>query len=333
MSYRLVHTGQHYDKAMSETFFEELSIPKPHVNLEAGSGTQASQTATIMTRFEEELTKNPADFVIVVGDVNSTLACAIVAKKLHTKVVHIEGGIRSWDQRMPEEINRMVTDSITDHFFTTSELANQNLRREGHTDQKIHFVGNTMIDTLLHLRGRLEKPDFWDELKLKDKSYLLMTLHRPSNVDHLEVLESILNAISENNNSIPIVFPVHPRTRKQLDHLTNISSDFLQVAPQGYLQFNYLAAHAAGIITDSGGITEEATVMDIPCITLRANTERPETVEMGTNELVGNDPLKVADAVKRLSTGKWKKGQIPPKWDGKTAPRIIQTLWDIHSNS
>ena len=322
IDYRLVHTGQHYDKAMSDTFFNELSIPEPHINLEAGSGSQATQTAAIMTRFEEDLIAHPADFVIVVGDVNSTLACAIVAKKLHTKVVHIEGGIRSWDQKMPEEINRMVTDSITDHFFTTSELAGNNLRREGHGENKIHFVGNTMIDTLLHLRGRFEQPPFWSELGLESGKYLLMTLHRPSNVDKLVTLEAILKAIADNNNDIPVVFPVHPRTRKQIDQLGNISNAFLQVKPQGYLRFNYLAANSAGIITDSGGITEEATVMDIPCITLRANTERPETVEIGTNELVGNDPVMVADAVQRLTSGNWKSGQVPPMWDGKTAPII-----------
>ena len=329
ISYRLVHTGQHYDKAMSDTFFKELSIPEPHINLEAGSGTQATQTAAIMTRFEEELIAHPADFVIVVGDVNSTLACAVTAKKLHTRVVHVEGGIRSWDQRMPEEINRMVTDSITDHFFTTSELANSNLKREGHGSEKIHFVGNTMIDTLLHLRDRFEQPPFWEELGLKKGGYLLMTLHRPSNVDKAEVLSGILNAIADNNNGVPIVFPVHPRTRKMLDQLGSLSEDFLQVEPQGYLRFNYLAANSAGIITDSGGITEEATVMDIPCITLRANTERPETVEIGTNELVGNDPIKVADAVQRLTSGNWKSGGIPPMWDGKTAPRIIEKLWEL----
>ncbi len=330
IEYRLVHTGQHYDKAMSDTFFKELNIPEPHINLEAGSGSQATQTAAIMVRFEEELIANPADFVIVVGDVNSTLACAIVAKKLHTKVVHIEGGIRSRDQRMPEEINRMVTDSITDHFFTTSELAGSNLRKEGHRDDKIHFVGNTMIDTLLHLQNRFKKPSFWDELDLQKTKYILMTLHRPSNVDKPEVLEAILKAIADNNNGIPIVFPVHPRTRIQIDKIQAISDSFLQVAPQGYLQFNYLAANSAGIITDSGGITEEATVMNIPCITLRENTERPETIELGTNELVGNNPGKVANAVQRLTSGSWKSGSIPPMWDGKTAPRIIESLWQLH---
>lgn len=329
IEYRLVHTGQHYDQAMSDTFFKELSIPEPDINLNSGSGTQATQTAAIMTRFEEDLIAHPADFVVVVGDVNSTLACAIVAKKLHTKVVHIEGGIRSWDLRMPEEINRMVTDSITDHFFTTSELAGSNLQREGHTDDQIHFVGNTMIDTLLHLKDRFQQPSFWDELALQKSGYLLMTLHRPSNVDNLEKLSEILSAIAENNNGVPVLFPVHPRTRKQIDQLASISKDFLQVEPQGYLKFNYLAANSAGIITDSGGITEEATVMDIPCITLRANTERPETVELGTNELVGNDPAQIADAVRRLTSGNWKTGSVPPMWDGKTAPRIIETLWKI----
>ena len=283
IDYRLVHTGQHYDKAMSQNFFDELNIPRPDVNLGAGSGTQAEQTAAIMVAFEKELMTYTADLVMVVGDVTSTLACSIVAKKLNTKVAHVEAGIRSGDLTMPEEINRMVTDSITDYFFTTSKRAGENLRKNGIGEDRIYFVGNVMIDTLLANRHRFKKPAFWDELELKEKNYIVMTLHRPSNVDEEKNFKSLLEAIIESSRDLPVIFPVHPRTRKIIEKLTQssnhpITQSLYPINPLGYLNFNYLVEHSKAVITDSGGITEETTVMGVPCITLRNSTERPETV-------------------------------------------------------
>ena len=290
ISYRLIHTGQHYDKKMSGSFFEELGIPEPDINLEAGSGTQAEQTATIMTRYEKVLMENRPDLVMVVGDVTSTMACSIAAKKLNNiKVAHVEGGIRSGDLTMPEEINRMVTDSITDYFFTTSETANENLRKSGVRENQIFFVGNTMIDTLLKNQPNFVKPPVWDELNLQEGSYLVMTLHRPANVDEEQKLKHLLNEIIDNSHGLPLVFPVHPRTAKILDHLEIKSPHLHTIEPLGYLEFNYLVQHAKAVITDSGGITAETTVMGIPCMTLRDNTERPETITVGTNELIGSD--------------------------------------------
>lgn len=331
IAYRLVHTGQHYDKIMSDTFFQELDIPKPDINLGSGSGTQAEQTAAIMLAFEKDLMQHPTDIVMVVGDVNSTMACAIVAKKLQTHVAHVEGGIRSRDLSMPEEINRIVTDSISDYFFTTSIQAGLNLKAEGVKEEQIFFVGNTMIDTLIRLKNFFIQPNAWKELGLEPKKYLLLTLHRPSNVDDIEVLRNILEAIAESSNGVNIVFPAHPRTQKQLLLIEPLQQVFRKIQPLGYLHFNFLVENSLGVITDSGGITEEATIMDVPCITLRSNTERPETVEIGTNELVGNNPDKIRDAVKRLTTKKWKKGQVPEKWDGKAAQRIVQELIKLNS--
>jgi len=323
INYRLVHTGQHYDKKMSDDFFDQLSIPKPDVNLESGGGTQAEQTANIMIRFEQELLQYPTDLVVVVGDVTSTMACAIVAQKLQTKVAHVEAGIRSNDWSMPEEINRLVTDAITDYFFTTSEVANKNLLNSGVSKEKIFFVGNTMIDTLLAQKPNFRKPNIWDELKLSSKRYLVMTLHRPANVDQDEILASILNEIIYNTEDLPIIFPVHPRTAKILENLGISNERLYFIEPQGYLEFNYLVANSKAVITDSGGITEETTVLGIPCITLRDNTERPETVDIGTNELIGTNPKNIAPALKKLFAGNWKKGNIPEFWDGNTAKRIV----------
>jgi UDP-N-acetylglucosamine 2-epimerase (non-hydrolysing) len=329
IEYRLVHTGQHYDKKMSGDFFEQLDIPQPHKNLESGGGTQAEQTASIMIKFEKELIENPCDLVLVVGDVTSTMACAIVAQKLHTKVAHVEGGIRSNDWSMPEEINRLVTDAITDYFFTTSEVANQNLLKSGVPDSKIYFVGNTMIDTLLKQKPNFKKPQIWEDLKLQNGKYIVMTLHRPANVDQENILGSILNEIIENTEELPLIFPVHPRTAKILENL-GISHERLHlIDPQGYLEFNYLVSNSKAVITDSGGITEETTVLGIPCITLRDNTERPETITLGTNELIGTNPKNIEPALKKLFSGNWKKGGIPPMWDGKTAHRIIDILVNI----
>jgi UDP-N-acetylglucosamine 2-epimerase (non-hydrolysing) len=329
IQYRLVHTGQHYDKKMSGNFFEQLDIPTPDTNLGAGGGSQSEQTASIMIGFEKELLANPADLVIVVGDVTSTMACAIVAQKLHTKVAHVEGGIRSYDWTMPEEINRLVTDAITNYFFTTSEIANENLLRSGVKKEQIFYVGNTMIDTLMKQRPRFNKPEIWDELKLKEKEYMVMTLHRPANVDQEEQIKSLMNEIIEHSRDVPLLFPVHPRTAKILKNLNINHPRLHMVEPLGYLEFNYLVEKSKAVITDSGGITEETTVMGIPCMTLRDNTERPETITEGTNELLGTDPKAIEPAMMKLFNGEWKTGSIPYLWDGNTAVRIVDKILDF----
>ncbi len=326
LRYRLIHTGQHYDNAMSGNFFEQLGIPQPDINLEVGSGSQAEQTAAIMVRYEKVLLEQRSDLCLVVGDVTSTMACSIAARKCRLPVAHVEGGIRSGDWMMPEEINRVVTDSITNWFFTTSEIANSNLRRAGVTDDRIFFVGNTMIDTLLKQIPRLRPPEFWGELGLQPGRYFVVTLHRPANVDGEQQLLRVLRAIVHGTGGLPVVFPVHPRTAKNLSGLEEQMPGMHYVDPQGYLEFNYLVKHAKGVITDSGGITEETTVMGVPCLTLRDSTERPETVAVGTNELIGTDPAKLGPALARLMAGQWKKGGIPDKWDGKAAVRIVAEL-------
>ena len=381
VEYRLVHTGQHYDKNMSDTFFEELGIPAPDVNLGCGGGTQAEQTAAIMVAFEKELMAHPTDVVLVVGDVTSTMACSIVAKKLNTKVCHVEAGIRSWDLTMPEEINRMVTDSLADYMFTTSEVANRNLVRQGavlmndemseakplndangvlpedkyafeRVPQKVWHVGNVMIDTLLANRARFRKPEVWDTLGLQEKQYIVMTMHRPANVDEEKHLRALMEQIITNVEGLPIVFPIHPRTAKLFYNLWKPTSDSSLkgrevckdsedilakhfpnlhiVEPMGYLEFNYLVERAKAVVTDSGGITEETTVMGVPCITLRDNTERPETCTVGTNELIGTKPEAIKPALDKLFAGEWKKGAIPELWDGHAAERIISILAKIH---
>ena len=373
IAYRLVHTGQHYDKNMSDTFFEELGIPMPDVNLGCGGGTQAEQTANIMVAFEKDLMQNPTDLVLVVGDVTSTMACSIVAKKLNTKVCHVEAGIRSWDLTMPEEINRMVTDSLADYMFTTSEVANKNLvlsgcclengasaysleargeRREARGEelpileeeqyafkrikQRVWYVGNVMIDTLLANRARFRRPAVYDALGLEDKQYIVMTMHRPANVDEEAHLKALMEQIITNVHGLPIIFPIHPRTAKIFYNLWGDEAQLKQlfpnlhiVDPMGYLEFNYLVERAKAVVTDSGGITEETTVMGVPCITLRDNTERPETCTVGTNELIGTDPAAVKPALDILFNGQWKKGAIPPLWDGHTAERIVEILLSV----
>jgi UDP-N-acetylglucosamine 2-epimerase (non-hydrolysing) len=326
IEYRLVHTGQHYDKNMSGSFFKQLGIPLPDINLEAGGGSQAEQTAKIMVGYESLLENETTDYCLVVGDVTSTMACSIVAKKMNIKVIHVEGGIRSWDLTMPEEINRMVTDSITDYFFTTSETANNNLITNGILKNKIFYVGNTMIDTLLKHRPNFIKPAVWDKVGLKENGYIVMTLHRPANVDEEQILKELMDEIMFHSNNIPIIFPVHPRTAKQLESLGISYSNLYTIEPLGYLEFNYLVQKSKAVITDSGGITEETTVMNIPCMTLRNNTERPETIDMGTNELLGVTPKAIAPAMQKLFSGKWKEGEVPHLWDGKAAERIVQHL-------
>lgn len=360
ISYRLVHTGQHYDKNMSDTFFEELGIPAPDVNLGCGGGTQAEQTAHIMVAFEKELLEHPTDVVLVVGDVTSTMACSIVAKKLNTKVCHVEAGIRSWDLTMPEEINRMVTDSLADYMFTTSEVANRNLVRQGaelvesqkskveseklpedkyayeRVPQKVWHVGNVMIDTLLANRARFRKPEAWDELGLKEKEFVVMTMHRPANVDEENHLRAMMEQIIDNVHGLPVIFPIHPRTAKLFYGLWGNEAELAKrfpnlhiVEPLGYLEFNYLVERAKAVVTDSGGITEETTVMGVPCITLRDNTERPETCTVGTNELIGTKPEAIKPALDKLFAGEWKKGAIPELWDGHAAERIISILANL----
>lgn len=340
---------------MSDTFFEELEIPQPDVNLGCGGGTQAEQTAHIMVKFEKELLAHPSDLVLVVGNVTSTMACSIVAKKLCTKVAHVEAGIRSWDLTMPEEINRMVTDSLADYMFTTSNVADRNLLRaravmEGEpnsagemleedkyaferTPQKIYHVGNVMIDTLLKNRPRFRKTELWDVLQLKEREYIIMTMHRPANVDEENHLRKLMEQIITNVHGLPIIFPIHPRTAKIFYNLWGDEAQLKQrfpnlhiVEPLGYLEFNYLVERAKAVVTDSGGITEETTVMGVPCITLRDNTERPETCTIGTNELIGTNPDAIKPALDTLFAGNWKKGGIPEMWDGHAAERIVEIL-------
>ncbi len=325
IGYRLVHTGQHYDDRLSQVFFEQLQIPQPAINLGAGSGTQAEQTARIMVEFEKDLVANPTDLVVVVGDVTSTMACTIVAKKLLMRVAHVEGGIRSFDMAMPEEINRLVTDAIADYFFTTTLIANQNLRNSGVDEQRIFFVGNTMIDTLLAQLPRAQKPVWWMELALQPKGYLVLTMHRPSNVDDPLKFARWMRAISE-AAGMPVIFPVHPRTQKSFDQLAEKPSFIYTREPLSYLEFIYLLNNAAGVITDSGGVQEETTVLGVPCITLRTSTERPETVTVGTNEIIGENFESLAPAIRKLKSGEWKKGEIPELWDGRTAERIVDVL-------
>ncbi len=370
ITYRLVHTGQHYDKNMSDTFFEELGIPAPDTNLGCGGGTQAEQTAAIMVAFEKELMAHPTDIVLVVGDVTSTMACSIVAKKLNTRVCHVEAGIRSWDLTMPEEINRMVTDSLADYMFTTSEVANRNLMRQGATlmsdvecqmsdvengkpkmenremaedkyayervPQRVWYVGNVMIDTLLANRSRFRQPEVWNTLALKERNYIVMTMHRPANVDEENHLRAMMEQIADNTHGLPIVFPIHPRTAKLFYNLWGDEEALAKrfpnlhiVEPLGYLEFNYLVERAKAVVTDSGGITEETTIMGVPCITLRDNTERPETCTIGTNELIGTNPAAIKPALDKLFAGEWKKGGVPALWDGHTAERIIAILAGI----
>ncbi len=329
IDYRLVHTGQHYDARMSGEFFTQLGIPEPHVNLEVGSGTQAEQTAAIMVRYENLLLERRSDMCLVVGDVTSTMACAITARKLCIPVAHVEAGIRSGDWTMPEEVNRVVTDSISNLFFTTSTIANDNLRRAGAPEAAIHFVGNTMIDTLLVNLDRLRPPALWEDMGLKPGSYFVVTLHRPANVDETNGLIELLQAIAKGTRGLPVVFPVHPRTAKALREIADIPANIYLVESQPYLEFNYLVKNAKAVITDSGGITEETTVLGIPCMTLRDSTERPETISVGTNELIGTDPAALKPALDRLFAGEWKSGGVPEKWDGRTGERIVAILADV----
>ena len=326
ISFRLVHTGQHYDRNLSDTFFQELNIPKPNANLEVKSGSQSMQTATIMVAFEQELLQNPCDLVLVVGDVNSTMACAIVAKKLNIKVTHVEAGIRSGDMTMPEEINRIVTDSITDYFFTTSIWARQNLLNSGADATNIHFVGNVMIDTLYQNLDRISAPLFWNEFNLEPKNYIILTLHRPSNVDEEQSLIQLLQGIDTMVGDKKVIFPIHPRTKAILGETKLDLKNIVFVEPQGYLNFMFLIKNSFAVITDSGGISEETTVLGIPCFTMRNNTERPETQTVGTNTLVGTSIANLNKMFGDLLQNGTRKAGIPALWDGKASERIITIL-------
>nr|WP_315224212.1 UDP-N-acetylglucosamine 2-epimerase (non-hydrolyzing) [uncultured Flavobacterium sp.] len=328
ISFRLVHTGQHYDKNLSDTFFEELNIPQPDVNLDVKSGTQSEQTAAIMIAFERELVVHPCDLVLVVGDVNSTMACAIVAKKCHTKVAHVEAGIRSGDLSMPEEINRMLTDSITDYFFTTSTSASDNLLKLGCNPENVHFVGNVMIDTLLQNLNRISVPDFWNEHQLSEKNYIILTLHRPANVDQVSSLVALLQGIDTLVGDKKILFPIHPRTQAILSENQTNFKNIIFVLPQGYLNFMYLIKNSFAVITDSGGISEETTLLGIPCFTMRNNTERPETETIGTNTIVGTSLENLRERFAAFLQNGPKKAGIPELWDGKASERIISILVD-----
>lgn len=331
----LVHTGQHYDENMSKLFFRDLDIPEPDIHLEVGSGTHAQQTAEIMKRFEPVLQKEKPDIVLVVGDVNSTIACALVASKMGIKVAHVEAGLRSFDRTMPEEINRILTDAISDYLFITEQSAYKNLINEGVDKHKIHFVGNVMIDTLFQHKEKAEKSKILDELKLQRGEYAVLTLHRPSNVDDPKVFGGIMEAIEEISTHIKVIFPIHPRTRRMLDDYFQFANSPIRkfahlkiIEPLGYLDFLKLMSEAKLVLTDSGGMQEETTILDIPCITLRNNTERPVTVAQGTNTIVGTDRQKILhETLHKLKSGN--HNRKPPKfWDGNAASRIVNILLD-----
>jgi UDP-N-acetylglucosamine 2-epimerase (non-hydrolysing) len=327
----LLHTGQHYDIEMSKRFFEELDIPTPDISLEVGSDTHARQVARIMERFDDVCDSLKPDGILVVGDVNSTMACSLVAAKKGIKIIHVEAGIRSFDRGMPEEINRMVTDAITDLLLPPSRDAVNNLLKEGHPESKIHLVGNIMIDTLMYFQPQIMKCGILEQLGIKERNYALVTLHRPSNVDDITDFKRILLALAKIQESLPIIFPVHPRTLKILENpeLKSITANMPALVlcePLGYFDFGRLVKGCRMVITDSGGIQEESTVYGIPCITIRENTERPITLWEGTNELAGTDTDKIIGFAQQILDGKWKSGKIPELWDGHTAERIVDCI-------
>ena len=327
----LVHTGQHYDEKLSDVFFRQMQIPKPDFNLGVGSGSQAAQTAEVLRRIEPVLVEQKPDFILVVGDVNSTAAASLAAAKLQIPIVHVEAGLRSFDRTMPEEINRIVTDALADYLFATEQCAVANLLREGHDKDHIYLVGNVMIDALRQFLPIAQQTHIGDELGLgppdQMRPFAILTLHRPSNVDSVETLHSLLDAINEIAAQIPVVFPVHPRTQQRLSESGQKQHPNLKlVPPVAYLDFLFLMSRATLVLTDSGGIQEETTVLGIPCITIRENTERPVTVTEGTNQLVGRDPAKILSAARDVLVGRKKQGAIPALWDGHAAERIIEVL-------
>jgi UDP-N-acetylglucosamine 2-epimerase (non-hydrolysing) len=327
----LIHTGQHYDKAMSDAFFRDLDLTPPDVNLEVGSGSQAQQTGRIMRKFERLVLKARPDLVMVVGDVNSTVACSLVATKLHIPVAHVEAGLRSFDRRMPEEINRVLTDAVSDFLFTTCTDANENLLREGISPEKIFFVGNVMIDSLMKFLEKSKTSCIVEELGLRRREYVLMTLHRPSNVDRVKSFRGLLDAVREIQKRLPVVFPIHPRSRKMLQELglqdeADQIPNLRIIQPLGYVDFLRLMDLARLVLTDSGGIQEETTVLGIPCLTLRENTERPVTVRQGTNQVVGSDPERIAQEAILVLEQRSRKPSRPKFWDGRAAHRIVDVL-------
>ena len=327
----LVHTGQHYDACMSDIFFKDLKIAKPNIYLNVGSSSHAVQTATIMKAFEQVIIKKKPDLVLVVGDVNSTLACSLVASKLGVKVAHVEAGLRSFDRNMPEEINRLVTDAISDYLFISEESGLINLKNEGVATKKIIYVGNCMIDTLLFNMERIEKSKILKTYDLKTKTYAVLTLHRPSNVDSNDTLTEIYNILKAVSQKIKIIYPIHPRTKMMIKKHQFLSKfkaleNLIMIDPLGYLDFNKLVKYSKLVLTDSGGIQEETTLMKVPCLTMRENTERPSTLKQGTNILVGRNRIKIMQEVNKILNNYSKKSEIPKYWDGKASQRIVNYL-------
>jgi UDP-N-acetylglucosamine 2-epimerase (non-hydrolysing) len=327
----ICHTGQHYDEKMSKVFFEDLELPQPDFYLGVGSGSHAEQTGKIMIEFEKVLEKENPDYVLVVGDVNSTIACTLTASKLHIKTIHVEAGLRSGDRKMPEEINSVLTDSISDLLFVTEKSGLENLEREGIPDEKVHFVGNVMIDSVVYYLPKAEKSDVLKNLDLENNRYILVTLHRPANVDNPDKLRKIIDMLQRLSERRKIVFPVHPRTRKNLERfgIGEPGGNVLLTDPIGYIDFLALTKNAELILTDSGGIQEESTFLGVQCITIRDTTERPVTVEVGTNQLLGENLELAEQTANEVLDGKKKKGNIPELWDGKAAERIVETLLSI----
>ena len=332
LSWRIVHTGQHYDQGMNDVFFSELGIPEPDVNLNVGSGSHGAQTARILERYEAHLLENRSAATVVFGDVNSTAACALAAVKLGIPVVHVEAGLRSFDRNMPEEINRIVTDALSQVLLVSEPSGVENLKHEGVDERKIHLVGNVMMDTLVHELPKAKKSDILDRLDLKpDEAYALVTLHRPTNVDDPAVLKPLLECLARFSKILPMIFPVHPRTRKAIDEyglhsLFETNPRFKCVSPLPHRDNLCLMSRAKGVLTDSGGMQEETSFLKVPCLTLRSNTERPITVEMGTSRLVGNDPDKVRLGLEDVLQGRWPEGKDIPLWDGKAGERIVEIL-------
>lgn len=327
----LIHTGQHYDKKMSQTFFVDLGMPEPDMYLGVGSGSHAVQTASVMIAMEKILLEEKPDWIIVVGDVNSTLAASLAASKLHIPIAHVEAGLRSFDRAMPEEINRILTDSISDLLFVTEQSGLDNLKKEGVADEKVHFVGNVMIDSLVEHLQKAKESQILQELEIMPKRYILMTLHRPSNVDDKNNLENILTTLEVIQKELPIIFPIHPRTKKRIDEFgladqVERMKNLRLVEPLGYLPFLRLMSESKLLLTDSGGIQEETTYLRVPCLTLRENTERPITAEIGTNRLVGMDRGAILKGFEEAMNGFFKDSKIPPLWDGHASERILETL-------
>jgi len=331
--WKLVHTGQHYDEKMSDLFFRQLEIPEPDINLEVGSASHAVQTAEIMKRFENVVLEHKPDVVLVVGDVNSTIACGLVAVKLGVKLAHVEAGLRSFDRSMPEEVNRVLTDSISDLLFCTEQSGVDNLLREGIPQEKIFLVGNVMIDTLLKNKVKADDSNILNQFNLNGNDFAVITLHRPSNVDDVIVFKRILDSLEIIQNDMPVIFPVHPRTRRNLysmslGNMIDAMTGLRLLDPLGYLDFLRLMSSAKIVLTDSGGIQEETTILEIPCLTLRENTERPITVEVGSNRVVGTKTEKIIEAYTQVRDEGLRESQIPPLWDGRAAERIVRILLD-----